>query len=636
MPQAQTYQSEFTGLEMDERFTAVPALQQAVAGLLADIANYYTKAQVDAIAASIAAAVNSTAGVTAASLPTASADTLGKIYYIGPTSGEYARYVTGYDGTTYSWLPLGTTDIDLSDYATKAELNQLDQEITVSDTLVLTPGVLDGYRVSGGTTLKITSVSGESVYYVPVIEGKRYVLSYKIASGYVRYGFTAVEPASGVAVSNPGSTGTLEGTIIVTAPSNGYFAASVTVAGLSRMDFTTGKDDIGADVYNLKIGREKFCALPLIEMGGINGVTAGWSYRHRTDEVRTICGLTLHLKPGDIVESDVNTIELLLLYKDATGAGASVSGGWVSKYTVVTERDYVFKARYTNQADVALYNPANISSHIFITAEGKQSLLDRAFALIDPFRNYHHTVLSFAHRGYNLAAPENTLPAFKLAKEHGFYGVEMDIQLTDDDEIVVIHDTTVDRTSDGTGNVADMTLAQLKALDFGSWFNESFADVTIPTFAEALALCRKLGMSASVELKYTMTAERAAQVVETIRANGMAGKVKLSATESSWLATIAAVDNTIPLSLVTNTYTADKLAEMVAIRSQYGSPVGMSTSDANTQSVVNDCAAAGVDISWWVVNEPSEIAAGLPGITSITSDAICAGRVLWGYNLVGQ
>lgn len=207
MPQEQTYQSEFTGLEMDARFTAVAALQQAVAGLLADMANYYTKAQVDAIAASIAAAVNSTAGVTAASLPAASSDTLGKIYYIGPTSGEYARYVTGYDGTTYSWLPLGTTDIDLSDYATKEELAALDAKVGESETVThrtnINPGTATGslyVRYNDGQTgssgvnsvfwkMDISAYAGKTLHYsrvqIPAASGLQGVAFYKSDSSYI-------------------------------------------------------------------------------------------------------------------------------------------------------------------------------------------------------------------------------------------------------------------------------------------------------------------------------------------------------------------------------------------------------------------------------------------------------------------
>lgn len=89
------------------------------------LADYYDKTEID----SLLAAVSSEQYVDVATLPTASADTLGKIYLVGPTNGVYDRYYTSYDGTTYSWVGVGTTEINLADYATKAELNQLSQDV---------------------------------------------------------------------------------------------------------------------------------------------------------------------------------------------------------------------------------------------------------------------------------------------------------------------------------------------------------------------------------------------------------------------------------------------------------------------------------------------------------------------------
>lgn len=88
------------------------------------------------------------------------------------------------------------------------------------------------------------------------------------------------------------------------------------------------------------------------------------------------------------------------------------------------------------------------------------------------------------HRGASAHAPENTLAAFKLALEHGADGVELDAKLTIDGRIVVIHDQKVDRTTGAHGVVREMTLAQLKELDAGSFFDASFAHEPIPTLDE--------------------------------------------------------------------------------------------------------------------------------------------------------
>jgi glycerophosphoryl diester phosphodiesterase len=92
------------------------------------------------------------------------------------------------------------------------------------------------------------------------------------------------------------------------------------------------------------------------------------------------------------------------------------------------------------------------------------------------------------HRGASGDAPQNTLPAFKLALEQGATGVELDVHLTSDGQLVVIHDFTVDHTTDGTGSIAEMTLDQIKALDAGSWFSEGYRETRVPTLREVFEL----------------------------------------------------------------------------------------------------------------------------------------------------
>lgn len=190
MPQAQTYQSEFTGQEMDARFAAVAQLTAALEALTAvvaqkyvkpasgipstdmdadvqaalakansavqSLADYYTKSEVD----QLLAAINGMEYVDVAALPTASASTLGKIYLVGPdASGYYAYYYTSYDGSAYSWVgPLGTTQISLAGYATKEELSQLDQEVV--DLEVDVQGSPQAYSVIWGKPGYYLSLAG--------------------------------------------------------------------------------------------------------------------------------------------------------------------------------------------------------------------------------------------------------------------------------------------------------------------------------------------------------------------------------------------------------------------------------------------------------------------------------------------
>ncbi|MDH7482882.1 MAG: glycerophosphodiester phosphodiesterase family protein [Armatimonadota bacterium] len=97
-------------------------------------------------------------------------------------------------------------------------------------------------------------------------------------------------------------------------------------------------------------------------------------------------------------------------------------------------------------------------------------------------------VLTIAHRGFSAIAPENTLAAFKRALELKPDLIECDVRRTKDGKIVIIHDATVDRTTNGTGRVADMTLEELRRLDAGSWFGTQYAGERLPTLEEFLDL----------------------------------------------------------------------------------------------------------------------------------------------------
>ena len=104
-------------------------------------------------------------------------------------------------------------------------------------------------------------------------------------------------------------------------------------------------------------------------------------------------------------------------------------------------------------------------------------------------------VTIIAHRGASAYAPENTLAAFRLAAEMQADWFELDCQLTADHEVVVMHDDTVTRTTGAEGAVREMTLAELKTLDAGSWKNESFRGEPIPTLEQALRLAKgKIGV----------------------------------------------------------------------------------------------------------------------------------------------
>ena len=137
------------------------------------------------------------------------------------------------------------------------------------------------------------------------------------------------------------------------------------------------------------------------------------------------------------------------------------------------------------------------------------------------------TVKAVAHRGYSAEAPENTLPAYVLAKKKGYSYCETDINFTSDGVPMLLHDDSINRTSTGQGNLRDLTYAQVRTYDFGAWKGAQYAGTKIPTFEEFLQLCFKLGLHPYCEWKQGLpiTNERAQLLANIVRSCGMRGKM---------------------------------------------------------------------------------------------------------------
>ncbi len=137
-----------------------------------------------------------------------------------------------------------------------------------------------------------------------------------------------------------------------------------------------------------------------------------------------------------------------------------------------------------------------------------------------------------AHRGFSARAPENTLASFRKAVEIGADMIELDVLLSKDGRLVVIHDDTLDRTTDGKGKVSEFTLAQLKRFSAGIWFSKKFKNEHIPTLREVFDLA-KGKLLVNVEIKTEAVTNKihggiAGKVVKLIRRCGMKTQVIVS------------------------------------------------------------------------------------------------------------
>lgn len=166
--------------------------------------------------------------------------------------------------------------------------------------------------------------------------------------------------------------------------------------------------------------------------------------------------------------------------------------------------------------------------------------------------------LFIAHRGISARYPENTLAAFIGAIDVGAHMIELDVCLSKDRHLVVIHDETVDRTTNGTGPVKTLTLAQLRKLDAGSWFDPRFHAERLPTLAQVLDTV-KGRLMVNIEIKPEAFEEKGPadaverQVLDLVREKNMLEDVLVSSFEWQVLDNLRNLDPGIALGLLSET-----------------------------------------------------------------------------------
>ncbi|MGH3489401.1 MAG: glycerophosphodiester phosphodiesterase [Actinopolymorphaceae bacterium] len=129
-----------------------------------------------------------------------------------------------------------------------------------------------------------------------------------------------------------------------------------------------------------------------------------------------------------------------------------------------------------------------------------------------------------AHRGASRLAPENTMNSFETALSKGATALELDVHLTSDDQLVVIHDSHLDRTTSGTGAVRSRKAEEVRTLDAGSWYGADFAAARVPTLHEVLDLTQGRARL-NIELKASSAGQVAERVIETVCQHGATERV---------------------------------------------------------------------------------------------------------------
>jgi len=250
----------------------------------------------------------------------------------------------------------------------------------------------------------------------------------------------------------------------------------------------------------------------------------------------------------------------------------------------------------------------------------------------DKVSDYDYIVKSINHRGLNTVAPENTLSAYKASAKAGFKYVETDIAWTLDGVPVLLHDATVDRTSNGTGSIKNFTLAQIKELDFGSWFSPKFTGEKIPTFDEFIKLCKNLGLHPYIQLA-GLTQEYLDDLLFTLKKYGMLGNV-------TWISFSANILNTIK-SNCSNArlgYCVSDITEDII-----NSAIGLKTDDNEvfidcvfgnlTEEKVNMCINLDIPLEVYTITSHAHIRDIHPYITGMTTDFVNCGKVKYYYTM---
>lgn len=200
------------------------------------------------------------------------------------------------------------------------------------------------------------------------------------------------------------------------------------------------------------------------------------------------------------------------------------------------------------------------------------------------------------------------MEAFELAAQLGADGVELDVQRTADGVLVVCHDETVDRTSNGTGAIADLSFLDLRKLDF-SGGREGFSDVRIPTLAEVLDLLDDTGMIVNVELKNSINPYPglAQQVVDLVREQRWDDRVVISSFNHKSLAALARSGCRLPLGILYVEPLFEPWAYAATVGAKAIHPSGVSL--RIDPDCIARCHDEGIAVHVWTINDPDEYAA---------------------------
>lgn len=235
-------------------------------------------------------------------------------------------------------------------------------------------------------------------------------------------------------------------------------------------------------------------------------------------------------------------------------------------------------------------------------------------------------MLVIAHRGASGHAPENTLAAFRRAVALGASFIETDLHLSRDAHFVAIHDDTVHRTTNGQGKVHDLTLADLRRLDAGSWFGSEFSGERIPTLEEILEFAKKNDVVFYLELKPTGAWGGEHALIGALRESGEIARTIVISFDAGIIAALRKIEPTLMTGLLFEGQIDQPLERAVEVGARQLAVRG----DLVTPALIAEARKRDLQIVCWTVNQPAHmrmlIEAGVDGIMSDYPDRLVAAR----------
>lgn len=212
----------------------------------------------------------------------------------------------------------------------------------------------------------------------------------------------------------------------------------------------------------------------------------------------------------------------------------------------------------------------------------------------------------FAHRGFSGCYPENTMLAFEKMLDTGCVGTEMDVQMTRDGELVIIHDEALERTTNGSGFVWEYTLTELKELYADAGYGGKMPNQRIPTLREYFKFIKPTGMITNIELKTSVNEYKGIEkaVIDMIKEFGLEEKVWLSSFNHYTILRCKEIRPETQCGLLINCWIKDI--------GQYAKGLGADTVNAETaflmeKWVVEDLHRHGIGAQAWTVNRPEQV-----------------------------